>query len=170
MTNLKKIISGTAILALLTVSCQKTIEESTMPNERQLLENPESIVIARKLITNRDEVDITLEELQSFQIKLNNNEDIDGPFFGKFRAVLYRFYKNIKIENGQMIPIKTSAKEVGISPAIFNFYMKDVERLNKESTTMGIILDDSRMKKQIEEYLNALVNPTLANDVFLKSH
>ncbi|PVH23859.1 hypothetical protein [Sphingobacterium corticibacter] len=170
MMNFKSIIGGTAVLVLLAISCQKPIEEGTIPDEKQLLENPESAVLARKLIKNSDEVDISLEEIQSFQNNLNNNEDIDGPVFGKFRAVLYRFYKNIKIENGQMVPIKTSAKEVGISPTIFNFYIKDMERLNKEVKAMGIVKDDSSMAKQIEEYLNALVDPTFGNDVFLKSH
>lgn len=145
---MKKSVFYLCCLSVFILSCN----EQTNKNGNYI--EPVEPTLVKTLVQNNDYIDVDKVALSIKEKESGNDNSVDNA---KVRAAYYRFFHHIKLVDGRFVCDITDAKEINVSPRLFNAMLKEIEEIN-------IAIEDAK-KQNIpitipeldEEYLQSLL-------------
>lgn len=97
--------------------------------EARCIEESE-LISAKTLVENNDYIDVDKDALNFSEAMGSDDESsVEG---NKMKAAYYRFFRHVKLIDGRYVCDVENAKDLNISPRLFNAMLKEIEQVNIE--------------------------------------
>jgi len=107
----------------------------------------------KELVNSNTIIDVDIARVSSPSSNLSDED------YAEMKAAIYRFYKNVKLENGKYVYLGTDgAKGVKLSERVFDANMKSLNDMNKGVEAARLRGDSVSMPPVDDAYLNSLLN------------
>lgn len=131
-------LNSIVCLILFTASCNR---DSQQPKSLSLVTQSElrSPLVSKKVqnkIEKVEFIDLKVADLKEIQEYLVGKKPIEEQRVVDFRVVIYRFYSQVKVEEGKLVCSAISGQEIGISEDVFQLYKNELSRLNADMEKM----------------------------------
>ncbi|MBD5256141.1 MAG: hypothetical protein HDS50_00715 [Bacteroides sp.] len=152
-----KINSFLLIVSLLVVGCTNKADVPAQEvDEIVVMKAPASLV--QQYALSDTFIDVDAKALSEIITNPDSRSAVNSDDIAKMKAALYRFYKNVKLEDGIYICDIEDGKSINISESLFVTLKENLQKMNdgvKEAHEKGIEVVQS---KPDSAYLNSLLN------------
>src|SRR5690606_12802503 len=87
--------------------------------------------VYRKIKENQS-LDLKVDDLREIKAYLAGVKTIAEDHIVDFRVLIFRFYNQVKVEEGKLVCSVSSGSEIGISEDVFQLYKEDLTHLNAD--------------------------------------
>ena len=136
-----------AFVSLIFSSCMKGNQETRIFAEG-------NVNSTKEYIENNIYIDDNIETLIN---NFKNPEALNSENTAKMKAAVYRFYKNVSVENGLYVCNISKGEDINVSQEIFNALSSNLQEMNhliQEAKEKG---ETIVISEPDEEYLNSLL-------------
>ncbi|MDE5836344.1 MAG: hypothetical protein K2H50_05005 [Paramuribaculum sp.] len=152
-----KINSFLLIVSLLVVGCTNKVDVPAQEvDEIVVMKVPASLV--QQYALSDTFIDVDAKAFSEIITNPDSLSTVNSDDIAKMKAALYRFYKNVKLEDGIYICDIEDGKSINISESLFVTLKENLQKMNdgvKEAHEKGIEVVQS---KPDSAYLNSLLN------------
>ena len=152
-----KINSFLLIVSLLVVGCTNKVDVPAKEvDEIVVMKAPASLV--QQYALSDTFIDVDAKALSEIITNPDSRSAVNSDDIAKMKAALYRFYKNVRLEDGIYICDIEDGKSINISESLFVTLKDNLQKMNdgvKEASEKGIEVVQS---KPDSAYLNSLLN------------
>ncbi len=113
------------------------------------------LISAKALVENNDYIDVDKDALNFSE--MIGNDDVASVEGNKIKAAYYRFFQHVKLEDGRYVCDVEDAKDLNISPRLFNALLKEIEQVNVEIENAEKENIPITIPELNEEYLQSLL-------------
>lgn len=113
------------------------------------------LISAKALVENNDYIDVDKDALNFSE--MIGNDDAASVEGNKIKAAYYRFFQHVKLEDGRYVCDVEDAKDLNISPRLFNALLKEIEQVNVEIENAEKENIPITIPELNEEYLQSLL-------------
>lgn len=113
------------------------------------------LISAKALVENNDYIDVDKNALNFSE--MIGNDDVASVEGNKIKAAYYRFFQHVKLEDGRYVCDVEDAKDLNISPRLFNALLKEIEQVNVEIENAEKENIPITIPELNEEYLQSLL-------------
>ena len=113
------------------------------------------LISAKTLVENNDYIDVDKDALNFSE--MIGNDDVASVEGNKIKAAYYRFFRHVKLEDGRYVCDVEDAKDLNISPRLFNALLKEIEQVNIEIENAEKENVPITIPELNEEYLQSLL-------------
>ena len=113
------------------------------------------LISAKALVENNDYIDVDKDALNFSE--MIGNDDAASVEGNKMKAAYYRFFRHVKLEDGRYVCDVEDAKDLNISPRLFNALLKEIEQVNVEIENAEKENVPITIPELNEEYLQSLL-------------
>ena len=113
------------------------------------------LISAKALVENNDYIDVDKDALNFSE--MIGNDDVASVEGNKIKAAYYRFFQHVKLEDGRYVCDVEDAKDLNISPRLFNALLKEIEQVNVEIENAEKENVPITIPELNEEYLQSLL-------------
>lgn len=113
------------------------------------------LISAKALVENNDYIDVDKDALNFSE--MIGNDDAASVEGNKIKAAYYRFFQHVKLEDGRYVCDVEDAKDLNISPRLFNALLKEIEQVNVEIENAEKENVPITIPELNEEYLQSLL-------------
>ena len=113
------------------------------------------LISAKALVENNDYIDVDKDVLNFSE--MIGNDDAASVEGNKMKAAYYRFFRHVKLEDGRYVCDVEDAKDLNISPRLFNALLKEIEQVNVEIENAEKENIPITIPELNEEYLQSLL-------------
>jgi hypothetical protein len=112
--------------------------------------------LLKSLAQSDQTIRISLDDI--LKIQQNNVKGIgaETSTITKLKATVYRFYKNLYVKDGALHTRASSGEEIGINNDVFEFYRKDLARLNTDIKNLEGYTDE-QLQNDINDQLESIL-------------
>lgn len=152
-----KINSSLLIVSLLVVGCTNKVDVPAQEvDEIVVMKAPASLV--QQYVLSDTFIDVDAKAFSEIITNPDSLSAVSSDDIAKMKAALYRFYKNVRLEDGIYICDIEDGKSINISESLFVTLKENLQKMNdgvKEASEKGIEVVQS---KPDSAYLNSLLN------------
>lgn len=152
-----KINSFLLIVSLLVVGCTNKVDVPAQEvDEIVVMKAPASLV--QQYVLSDTFIDVDAKAFSEIITNPDSLSAVSSDDIAKMKAALYRFYKNVRLEDGIYICDIEDGKSINISESLFVTLKDNLQKMNdgvKEASEKGIEVVQS---KPDSAYLNSLLN------------
>ncbi len=150
--NKVKIIYFTLLIALtIIIGCNgnNQMDINSKINEISFLE---SSVSARKFIETNEFIDVDIHKSKPSTASMSDND------IAKLKAAVYRFYKTVKVENGQYNTSLISARQIKTSTSLYESLYENLLEMNRNIETLSKNKEEVEIPEITDTYLESLLD------------
>ena len=152
-----KINSFLLIVSLLVVGCTNKVDVPAQEvDEIVVMKAPASLV--QQYVLSDTFIDVDAKAFSEIITNPDSLSAVSSDDIAKMKAALYRFYKNVRLEDGIYICDIEDGKSINISESLFVTLKDNLQKMNdgvKKASEKGIEVVQS---KPDSAYLNSLLN------------
>lgn len=123
-----------ALASALAVACVKK-EEGLSQDKLAKIQATATGSETKRLVTENTYLDVDIEKLNK-ELNDRTKNKYQKPELAKARAVLYRFYSHVHLEDDQYVCSLKSAEEINISEKFFRYLIDGLQKTNADIKAM----------------------------------
>lgn len=150
---MKFYLTAIALISILLLNGCSNNSDSSIKNSAD--ENTTQSMSAKEYVENNTYINVDIAAISNVLSSCDNN--ICEEDMAKTKAAIYRFYKNVTLDNGIYSCNLTSGDEINVSPEVFSALLDNLNEMNKSAQEIRDKGGKIKMSVPDENYLNSLL-------------